>query len=220
MFTMNEKSWKDEFIGHNIERLLTPAGDSVATFDNMEDGGCYRAVRTIDRFLRSFKSAKVDADVLEMEAALALSTHMKIEYPGCHLHQNVHIRNYSDKGQVAQQLDGVLHGHLSAPTFAMVLEAKTSIHPDHLAEILEKVTLFRGFVSEAQKYNFSAGWEPDPPSLPLTHFSNVQHFIPCLAGRRFSENLVQDCLMKGIVPVFPSGARYVAKGLEILRKMV
>jgi len=99
------------------------------------------------RFLRSFKSAKVDADVLEMEAALAFSTHMKIDYPGCHLHQNVNIRNYSDKGQVAQQLDGVLHGHLSAPTFAMVLEAKTSIHPDHLAEILEKVTLFRGFVS-------------------------------------------------------------------------
>jgi hypothetical protein len=201
MFTMNEKSWKDEFKGHNIERLLTPAGDSVATFDNMEDGGCYRAVRTIDHFLRSFKSAKVDADALEMEAALALATHMKIDYPGCHLHQNVHIRNYSDKGQVAQQLD------------AMVLEAKTSIHPDHLAEILEKVTLFRGFVSEAQKYNFSAGWEPDPPSLPLTHFSNVQ-------GHRFPENLVQDCLMKGIVPVFPSGARYVAKGLEILRKMV
>ena len=128
----------------------------------MEDGGCYRAVRTIDRFLRSFKSAKVDADVLEMEAALALSTHMKIDYPGCHLHQNVNIRNYSDKGQVAQQLDAT-HALLQRAAFHSVLGG---------------------------------------------------------AGRRFPENLVQDCLMQGIVPVFPSGARFVAKGLEILRKMV
>jgi hypothetical protein len=67
--------------------------------------------------LEASKTPKVDADVLEMEAALALSTHMKIDHPGCHLYQNVNIRNYSDKGQVAQQFDGVLHGHLSAPTF-------------------------------------------------------------------------------------------------------
>ena len=36
MFTMNEKSWRDEFKGHNIDRLLSPSGEAVATFDNME----------------------------------------------------------------------------------------------------------------------------------------------------------------------------------------
>ena len=36
MFTMNEKSWRDEFKGHNIDRLLSLSGEAVATFDNME----------------------------------------------------------------------------------------------------------------------------------------------------------------------------------------
>jgi len=207
MFTMNEKTWRDEFKGHSIDLLLSPSGEEVATFDNMEEGGCYRAVRKIDHLL---KSRKVDADVLEQEAALFLLGNMIKNYPNCHLHQNVTLRKNSDKDTVTQQFDGVLHGHLSKPTFAIIMEAKTSIHPDHFDEVLEKVDTFKSYVSEAQTYNFSAGWAPNLPSSSFTHFSNVQHFIPCLAGRRFPENLVEECVAKGIMPVFPSGARYVA----------
>ena len=154
-----------------------------------------------------------------MEVTLSLLTQMKNEYPNCHLHQNVIVRKDSDKFNVVQQLDGILHGHLTAPTFALVVEAKTSIHPNHLDEVLERVTLFTGYVSKAHMYNFSTGWGPDLPLSSFTHFSNVQRVIPCLAGRRFPDILINRGLDRGIIPVFPSGARYVAKGLELLRKI-
>mmetsp|Transcript_26154 Transcript_26154/g.37448 ORF Transcript_26154/g.37448 Transcript_26154/m.37448 type:complete len:289 (+) Transcript_26154:30-896(+) len=216
IFTMNEKTWRDVFKGHFIARLVTPTEEPVTDFDDMEDGGCYRAVRTFDPLL---KSSQVDADVLEQEAALSLLSNISGNYPNCHLHQNVKLyENSSNK--MAQQFDGILHGHLMEPTYAIIMEAKTSIHPNHFDEVLKKVAAFKTYVSEAPNYNFSTGWQPNKALSSFTHFSNVQHFIPCLAGRRFPENLVEECVVKGIMPVFPSGARYVAKGMELLRKVV
>jgi hypothetical protein len=82
--------------------------------------------------LEASKAPKVDADVLVMEAALALSTHMKIDYPGCHIHQNVNIRNYSDKGQVAQQLDAThaLLQRMLVPTSGHAVRRRTAEPPD------------------------------------------------------------------------------------------
>jgi hypothetical protein len=124
----------------------------------------------------------------------------------------------SSKDAAAQQFDGILHGHLSQATYAIIMEAKTTIHPDHFVDVLRKAAAFKTFVSDAPKYSFSTGWEPNRALSPFTHFSNVQHFIPCLAGRRFPQNLVEECVVKGIMPVFPSSARYAAKGLELLKK--
>lgn len=216
MFTMNEKTWRDEFRGHNITRLLTPSGEPVVTFDNMDDGGCYRAFRTLDD-LR--KCSQVDAELFKQEVALSLLSNFSGSFPNCQLHQNVTVhKTFSE--DVAQQFDGVLHGHLFKPTYAIIMDAKISIHPDHFAEVLEKVAIFKNYVSRAPAFNFSTGWGPVSDSSPFTHFSNVQYFIPCLAGRRFPENLAEECLDKGIIPVFPSGARYVTKGLGLLKKML
>jgi hypothetical protein len=216
---MNRETWKDEFRGHSIERLLTPSGESVATFDSMENGGFYRAVRTVDHLL---KSSQVDAEVLEMEAALSLHESIIENYPNCHLHHNVSVSAHaSADGDALQQFDAIAHGHSTKNTFAIILEAKTSIHPIRLDQVLKNVSLFEKYVSDAETYHFLAGWGPKQRTLSsFGHFSNVQHFVPCLAGRRFPDNLVEECLLRGIMPVFPSGARYVAKGLEILRKIV
>lgn len=218
MFTMYEKSWRDEFEGHNIIRLLTPSGEPVATYENMEDGGCYRAVRMIDDLL---DSSQFDADVLKQEAALSLLHNISGSYPNCLLHQNVTVRNHLGK-DVEQQFDGILHGHSFQPTYAIMMETKINIHPDHVIEVLEKVAAFKTYVSEAPKYNFSTGWERNGASSPFTYFSNVKHFVPCLAGRHFPENLVEECVQKGIMTVFPSAsnARYLAKGLELLKKVL
>ena len=123
---------------------------------------------------------------------------------------------------VLQQFDGILRGHKVKPTYAIVMEAKTCIHPINTLGVLEKVTRFKNYVLSAQDYSFSSGWRPTraTETSPFTHFSNVHHFIPCLAGRRFPSNLIEECIANGIIPVFPSGARYVAKGLDLLKKVM
>jgi hypothetical protein len=120
-----------------------------------------------------------------------------------------------EDAKVLQQFDAVLRGHLCEPTFAMVMEAKTTVHPRHFAEVLKKAASFESFVARADKCRYSSGWKPIKVSSPFAHFGNVQRVVPCLAGSRFPLNLVEECLSKGIVPIFPSGARYVAKGLDL-----
>lgn len=102
----------------------------------------------------------------------------------------------------------------------MVMKAEASIGPQDFDEVLKKAALFKECVSEAQRYEFSSGWVgPNSSTSSLQHFFNVKHVIPCLAGRCFPNNLVRECLEHGIVPVFPSGARYAVLGLELLKKI-
>jgi len=216
VFTLYENNWRDEFRGHGIMRLLTPSDEPIATFEGIEDGGCYRAVRTIDHLL---KSSQVDGDVLEQEAALSLLRELVSNNytDSCHLHHNVALYEKNVEGAVLQQFDGILHGHQAKPTYAIVMEAKTNFN-----DVLTKVARFKSYVLRAQDYSFSSGWRPTraTETSPFTHFSNVHHFIPCLAGRRFPSNLIEECIANGIIPVFPSGARYVAKGLDLLKKVM
>ena len=59
-----------------------------------------------------------------------------------------------------QQFDGILHGHQAKPTYAIVMEAKTSIHPTNFNDVLAKVARFKSYVLRAQDYSFSSGWRP------------------------------------------------------------
>jgi hypothetical protein len=167
--------------------------------------------------------SEVNAEVVEQEAALALMRIMHANHFNCHIHHNVTL--YGISGGIRgknrlQQFDGILTGHLIEPTFAMVMKAEASIHPHNLNEILKKAALFKECVSEAQRYKFSSGWVvPNTSTSSLQHFSNVKHVIPCFAGRCFPDNLVRECLEHGIIPVFPSGARYAVLGLELLKKI-
>mmetsp|Transcript_28680 Transcript_28680/g.39444 ORF Transcript_28680/g.39444 Transcript_28680/m.39444 type:complete len:219 (-) Transcript_28680:77-733(-) len=218
MFSMTEKNWRDVYKGYNIGHLLTPSGEAVVTFDDMEDAGCYCAIREIDYLL---KCRSIHIDALEQQgAARSLLRNMIKTSPYCRLYQNASIRKASDNSTIVHQFGSVFHGHLSNPTYAIIMKGNVNVQPDHLVEVLEKVDLFKNYISDAHLYNFSSDLGRYKTSSPLMLFSNVHHVIPCLMGRHFPETLVEECVVKGIIPVFPSGARFVAKGLEILKKIV
>ena len=90
--------------------------EPIATFEGIEDGGCYRAVRTIDHLL---KSSQVDADVLEQEAALSLLRELvsNNNTDSCHLHHNVALYEKNVEDAELQQFHGILHGKLRLGSF-------------------------------------------------------------------------------------------------------
>jgi hypothetical protein len=49
--SLSEKTWRDDFRGFKLDRLLSFSGDTVTHhFDMLEDGECYQAIRTVDTF--------------------------------------------------------------------------------------------------------------------------------------------------------------------------
>ena len=94
VFTLYENNWRDEFRGHEILRLLTPSEEPIATFEGIEDGGCYRAVRTIDHLLKS-SQVVIDREVYHRRGRLLpVSSHYRP--PSQKLPKKLHYHRYGN----------------------------------------------------------------------------------------------------------------------------
>ena len=54
----------------------------------------------------------------------------------------------------------------------------------------------------------------------MAHFKNVTNVIPCLAGKLFTPQMINMCLERKVIPVYPSGGRFIVGGLHLLAKFV
>ena len=132
---------------------LAPDDQSVFSYRGMENGGFYRAIRKIELWERRLQGDNV---VLEMEAHESLLQNSQSKSHNAHLHQNLRIYETEDP---LSHFDAVVHGDITEETFAIVLEAKTKVRPEHLHEVLEKAAMFQshldfqGTLSRKQKNN-------------------------------------------------------------------
>lgn len=92
----------------------------------------YRATRKFDAQINRHQ---VDDEILKMEASERLFQELRTDSNSVHLHQNLKV--YEGKNvDVSAQFDAVVHGDVSDHTYAIVLEAKTKVHPNDLAVVL------------------------------------------------------------------------------------
>lgn len=200
--------------GHDIACLLQPDGQEVLEFEELEDGGMYRASRKFDAQKNRYQ---IDDEILEMEASERLFQELKIKSKNAHLHQNLKV--YEGK-TVLSQFDAIVHGDIAEETYAIVLEAKTKVHPNDLSVAVEKAAVFQRHLQSTSILSCTSGFNPAAVREPFTHYTNVKHVIPCIAGRHFSSELVNECCSLGIIPVFPSGSRYAVKMLQLVPRFI
>ena len=152
-----------------------------------------------------------------MEASESLLQNLQSKSHNAHLHQNLTVYETKDR---LSQFDAVVHGDIAEETFAIVLEAKTKVHPDDLRRVLEKAALFRSYLDFKGTLSCTSGFDPASSIMPFTHYRNVKHVLPCLAGRHFPSELIEECCKRDIIPVFPSGARYAVKMLNLVPRFI
>jgi len=210
--SLNKTSLETFRAGHDIGRLLQPDGEEVLEFEELKDGGMYRAIRKFDAQKHRYQ---IDDEVLEMEASECLFQELRTNSNAVHLHQNVKVYE-GNNDSVSSQFDAIVHGDIAENKYAIVMEANTKVHPSDLSVVLAKAALFDKYLTTTSSLSCTSGFNPAVKREPFAHYGNVKHVIPCLAGRHFSTELVDACCTRGIIPVFPSGFRYVVKMLHLL----
>ena len=101
--------------------------------------------------------------------------------------------------------------------YAIVLEAKPKVHPNDLSKVLEKAAKFKSHLDFRGTLSCTSGFDPAVGKVPPTHYRNVKHVFPCLAGRHFPSKLSDECCERGIVP---SGSRHAMKMLELIPRFI
>lgn len=201
-----------------LELLLSLDGNSVNSFDQLEDGGQYRAIQDKDIAQNLWR---VSDQALEMEAGSGLITMVNQTYPGAHLHQNVKLIEDGLKNMHGgHQYDNIVHGDKELPTWAVMMEVKSKVHPNDIDLVVKKAEDLRNEIVNHSKFAFTSGHKPEPIINRFSHFRNVDRIIPCLASRHFPTHLVDDCIAKGIMPLLPSGSRFVCGNAIKLSKFL
>lgn len=218
--TLNTNSFASFIRGYKIKCLEQPNGESVFEFDDLENGGVYKAITD---FGGQINRCQIDDEVLEMETSQqlyqALCSSNK-NTANAHMYQNLKVYEGNNKN-VLSQFDAIftIHENASNNTKAIVMEAKTKVHPNDLQLVLNRMLLFQNYSNFASMLTFTHGYDPLVGKLPFSLFSNITHVMPCLAGNYFPMEMVDDCSKNGIIHVFPSGARYKVKLLGLVTEL-
>ena len=213
--SLTEELFDKFFIKRNfISKLIQPDGQSIYRFKELVDGGFYRAVSA---FGHQGNRYQVDDQILEIESSNFLVDAIRKDSPNVHTHQNLTVYPYNDT-KASAQFDAVVHGDVADDTFAIVLEAKYKVHREDFKKVLDTVKLFESFRDSPSLYSCTSGYDITVPKVPFDHYNNVRRVVPCLAGKHFPPELVEACKKVGIIPIYPSGARYTVENLHLLRE--
>lgn len=213
-FTKNE--FDVYMLRQHIIELVRADDQAIALFyDDLEDGGCYRAVTDLDAMKNRYQ---VDDQVLEIESSHYLVDALRPTFTTVHLYQNLVLYTGNTRDSSAQ-FDAVIHGATSGNTFAVVLEAKYNVHPDDIKAAKAKAVLFESYLAFPSLYSCTSGYDRNAPKIPFDHYSNIKKVVPCLAGIFFPPELVEICKEEGVIPIYPSGARYTGYNLELLHNL-
>ena len=209
--TMTE--WKS---GFDVKYLQQPDRVDVCFFSDLVDGGQYRAVCNSDGWKHR---DQVDDAILEIEAAEYVLSAVTEFYPNAHVHHNVQLKDTSGK-KLMREYDAIVHGHELFPTVGFLVEAKYVPHPNDIGKLLDRATELERWLQAKKVHPASEGTLMSKRKpLDLSHLFNIQRVVPVLAGKLFHQVNLDECVSRGVLPLYPSGARYAIKGLSALLKL-
>ena len=202
---------------YRLKTLFQADGEEVYLFKELEEGGSYRAVTEYENWENRFYRHD---QVLLVETAHYLADILRPTCSKIHIDLNLGVYSGEDKDMYPPAwFDAVVRGEVSGNTFATVLELTTNANPDlGIDTVLEKAELFRSFLSSPSPIYCDAGY--GIPRVPFDQYKNVTTVVPCLAGRGCPPELVEACKSKGIIPIYPTGARFTADNLHLLRDLI
>ena len=203
--TMTE--WKS---GFDIKYLQQPDRVDVYFFSDLVDGGQYRAVCKSDGWKHR---DQIDDAILEIEAAHYVLSAVTEYYPNAHVHHNVQLQDTC--GKMLKEYDAIVHGHELSPTVGFLVETKYIPHPKDIGKLFDRATELETWLHAKKVYRASEGTLISTRKpLDLSHLFNIQRVVPVLAGKLFHQVNVDECVSRGVLPLYPSGARYAVKGLS------
>ena len=203
----------EKFLKSNGRGWLTIVNDTISsdavvvqTYDDLVDGstyyfcnGHYNAVRN------SQTRAQVEDKVLEEQVSLAMVNDLGkgAHGKGAHVHRNVKLVDEKTKQDIAE-LDRVVVVHEGGEdvpdSVAYVIECALSPQVKDVKLLLDKMEVFRLHTNSS------------------SHFRSVGKIVPVLAGKMWSEEVIQECKAKsatrvsgGMDPILriqPSGKDY------------
>ena len=197
-----------------IQSLEQADGKQFFGFEDIEDGVTYKANCQSDSWKRR---GEVDDQILEMEASNYLLELYRDT--NCHLHPNLKLFR-REGGNVLREYDFFLHGDLVEPTFGILLEAKTVPHPKDVDNLVKRSLELEGYFKNRDNYFATAGTLlKKQNTVDFKHFYNVKKVYPVLAGKLFHEINIDQFIKSVVMPMYPSGSRYIIKGLETFLKL-
>jgi hypothetical protein len=218
-FSLLQKNFNQFMLGYHLVSLIQSDGCGIFDFEQIEAGEVYQSTKSTDRFEKRFAS---EDQLHEIECGHALAEFAKPEFLDSEVVHNVLVL---DRAKIHAQFDAVVFGRTAKETIAIVMEAKFKVHEHDFKEATAAAEKFEVFVKSHASYRYVSTYNPVIISDAMAHsrafsrFSDVSRVIPCLAGRHFTPEHVQSCSKKGIIPLFPSGARFAVDMLGLLKKI-
>ena len=163
---------------------VTGVIDCVPTYDDLVDGSTYYIVNDYyDAVVNSKTRAQVEDRVLEEQVSSAMVNHIG---KGAHVHRNVKFTDEETKQDVIE-LDRVVVVHEGGEdvpdSVAYVLECALSPQVKDVKLLLDKMEVFRLHTNSS------------------SHFRSVGKIVPVLAGKMWSEEVIQECKAKSATRV-------------------
>ena len=157
-----------------------------------------------------------------MEASNHLLSALAENYPHYHIHHNVRLFDESGKRSF-REYDAFIHGHeIIAPSVGFLVEGKYVPHPRDIDNLLHRAAELEGWLKAGKSFPAKEGTLTGlQQDMDFQHLFNVKRVVPVMAGKLFHHVNMDECVAKGVLPVYPSGARYAVGGLSsFLKKLI
>ncbi len=204
---------------HQIVHLRQPDNLSIDQFSDLVNNGEYQAFCKSDGWKHR---DQVDDSILEVEASNHLLSALAEHYPHSHIHHNVRLFDESGKRSF-REYDAFIHGHeIIAPSVGFLIEGKSVPHPRDIDNLLHRAAELEGWLKAGKSFPAKEGTLTGlQKDMDFQHLFNVQRVVPVMAGKLFHRLNIDECVAKGGLPMYPSGARYAVGGLSsFLKKFI
>ena len=216
-FTLSSSVLADWMKRHKIVSLRQPDDGNVDLFSDLVNNGEYRALCKTDGWKHR---EQVDDSILEVEASNKLLSALAEHFPHSHLHHNVRLFDESGKRPL-REYDALIHGHEIAPSIGFIVEGKYVPHPTDVHDLLYRAAELQGWLKAGRNFPAKEGTLNGlQRPMNFQHLFNIQRVVPVLAGKLFHQVNIDECVSQGVLPVYPSGARYVVRGLSSFLKTI
>ena len=107
-----------------------------------------------------------------------------------------------------------------APSVGFLIDGKYVPHPRDIGNLLNRAAELEGWLKEGKSFPAKEGTLTGlQQDMDFQHLFNVQRVVPVMA--LFHHVNMDECVVKGVLPVYPSGARYAVGGLSsFLKKLI
>eukprot|EP01036_Dinobryon_divergens_P027169 gene27171-35894_t len=194
------------------------------TFES-QDGDPYRALCKSDGWkLRD----QVDDVILGIEAAHYVLRAVTEYYPNAHVYHNVQLQDTCAREGRVYAGEGIRchcswssQSAFSLKPISLQMQGRPSSPAATFPTLLSRATELERWLQAKKVYPASEGkLISTRKPLDCNHLLfNIQRVVPVLAGILLHQVKVDECVARGVLPLYPSGARYAVKLSALLLKL-